>query len=50
MIAVLLIIVGVIATWAGYAYANEVVIVMGMITFVIGLVWGVLLLAQTTRR
>jgi hydrogenase/urease accessory protein HupE len=50
MIAVLLIIVGIVATWAGYAYANEVVAVMGLISFVVGLVWGLLLLAQTSRR
>lgn len=49
MIAVALIIVGIVFTYVGYMAPNDVVIVMGILSFMVGLVWACLILTGRRR-
>ena len=49
MIAVALIIVGIVTTYVGYTAPNDVVLVMGILAFVVGIFWAALLLVDQAR-
>jgi hypothetical protein len=49
MMAVALIIVGTAFAYVGWASASDVILVMGILAFFVGLIWAALLLVDQAR-